>query len=554
MKITWLNLNSSYSHASLALPLLHGACRQARVDAEWSAVSATINDAPATALARLLATDPDIVAATAYLFTVKPLLEILRRLAKLRPKLIVVLGGPEFLGNNESFLRREPAVSAVVRGEGEVVFPQFVEACRQAADWSGITGLCWLDPAGVYHDNGLATLVADLDAAPCVVTDPWFETSKPFIQIETARGCPSGCLYCTSARQLPLRYVALERVRTELSLARQRTVREVRILDRTFNASPTRTAALLNLFCREFPDIRFHLEIHPASLGPGVRQLLAAAGPEQFHLEAGLQTSNPAALACLERSGDADQAWDGLEFLCETPNLPVHVDLLAGLPQVTLNDVFADLERLCRLGPDEIQLETLKILPGTPLAARTSELGIVAAPDPPYEVLQTPTMTFDDLEQARLLSQAVDAFYNAPQLQRAVQTAVAAHPGFWPEFLRWLQPNHNAGGHNAWSLVRRFQVLHDFARQARLSETMAALEYDSIRYGLASRLGLCSVAGWKNAIPATAVQLEGKDGLGRDVKPPRRVWMADIGGHRYWFVFTGDRHRASAIYENSQNI
>ena len=62
---------------------------------------------------------PDIIAATAWLFNKEILLHIICRLKALLPNSKVILGGPEFLGNNKDFLLSTPFVDCVFRGEGE---------------------------------------------------------------------------------------------------------------------------------------------------------------------------------------------------------------------------------------------------------------------------------------------------------------------------------------------------------------------------------------------------------------------------------------------------
>lgn len=52
-------------------------------------------------------------------------------------------------------------------------------------------------------------------------------------------------------------------------------IKNVRVLDRTFNYNNKRAKELLNLFLEFSPDICFHLEIHPALLSEELKKELA---------------------------------------------------------------------------------------------------------------------------------------------------------------------------------------------------------------------------------------------------------------------------------------
>ena len=102
MKILWLDINSSYSHSSVALPAIHA---QVSDRNEWCVVRGTINDSPGSLACAVAEEKPDVIAATFWLFTHQMQIEVLSRAVQLLDKVQVICGGPEFLGNNEDFLR-----------------------------------------------------------------------------------------------------------------------------------------------------------------------------------------------------------------------------------------------------------------------------------------------------------------------------------------------------------------------------------------------------------------------------------------------------------------
>ena len=89
MKILWLDINSSYSHSSVALPAIH-AQLSGREDWEWCVVRGTINDNPGALAAAVAEHEPDVIAATFGVFTHAMQIEVLSRAVQLLEKVKIV--------------------------------------------------------------------------------------------------------------------------------------------------------------------------------------------------------------------------------------------------------------------------------------------------------------------------------------------------------------------------------------------------------------------------------------------------------------------------------
>ena len=435
MKILWLDLNSSYAHASLALPALHAQVMH-DPSLEWGVVSATINENPGMTAGEVVRHAPDIVAATCWLFNHEVLMHVISRVKAMLPRCVVALGGPEFLGPNEDFLRTNRFVDCVFRGEGEETFPQWLARWQQPDDWDAVTGLCFLDAEGHYHDNGLSRVRA-FDKLVNPEQSPFFNWTKPFVQLETTRGCFNTCAFCVSGGEKPVRTLSIEAIRARVRLIHEKGIRNIRVLDRTFNYQSHRAKALFDLF-REFPDMRFHLEIHPALLSEELKRELASMPKGLLHLEAGIQSLHEEVLTVSRRAGKLSDALEGLRYLCSLDNMETHADLIAGLPLYHLSQIFDDVRTLAEYRAGEIQLESLKLLPGTEMRRRAKDLGICYSPLPPYEVLQTREITPDELQTARQLSRLLDGFYNATAWQEVTRRLIVEEPDFLTRFLNHL--------------------------------------------------------------------------------------------------------------------
>ncbi len=543
--LVWLDLNSSYAHSSLALPAIHAQVKGDEGDVTWSKVSATINSNVGSVVAEIVEKKPDILAATAWLFTHEVLLKITSRVKALLPECTIIFGGPEMLGDNGEYLRRYRFVSCVFRGEGEIGFHEWLRVYDRPEDWYSVTGLCWLDAEGVYHDGGLAR-VMEFEQLQVPETSRFFDWSKPFVQLETTRGCFNTCAFCVSGAEKPVRVLSVERIRERLTVIREHGIRDIRLLDRTFNGSSERAIRLLQLF-REFaPAMHFHLEIHPALLSDEVKVLLRELPTGLLHLEAGIQSLREEVLQACRRIGNLQAALDGLRYLAGLPNLVVHADLIAGLPLYTLEQMVADVRVLASFGTGEIQLELLKLLPGTVMREEAESLGIIYSPDVPYEVLCTREMSVEDLRQARLLSRLIDGFYNAAAWQEVVRRLIVHDEHFLPDFLSWLERLELL--EQPLSLEKRGVLLYEFCEDrypAFLTDISVAWIVAGIPFAKEPGKRLKP---WNSEIPGGITVVTG------EYTEVMRVYYFMDGVKEYWFGFDRGKSASKPLFVACRGI
>ena len=542
MKILWIDLNSSYAHSSLALPALHA---QIMTDPsiEWEIVSATINENTGMIVDEIYRHRPDILAATTWLFNHEQLMHVASRVKALLPEACLVLGGPEFLGDNEEFLRKNPFVDCVFRGEGEEVFPQWLTCWNHPEQWHTVPGLCYLTPNKEYKDNGIARVLNFAGLVP-PEQSRFFNWSKPFVQLETTRGCFNTCAFCVSGGEKPVRTLSIESIRERLQLIHAHGIKNVRVLDRTFNYNPRRAKELLRLFLEFHPDIRFHLEIHPALLSEELKEELSLQPKGLLHLEAGIQSLREPVLEKSRRMGKLSDALDGLRFLCALPNMETHADLIAGLPLYHLHEIFEDVRTLAGYAAGEIQLESLKLLPGTEMRRRAEELGIKYSPLPPYEVLQTHEISVSELQTARQLSRLLDGFYNTPAWQTLTRELILNDKQFLHRFLAYLTKANLID--QPMSLEKRGLILYEFCKQNypeyQIQATIAWIEA-----GMSLKKLPAEKVWTKRQIPPATWNIiygEYKESLRLCFLP-----ADEKGEHGYWFGFESEIQKASPVFK-----
>src|SRR5437868_4687056 len=211
-------LNAKYIHAAFGLRYLManlGSLRASACIAEFD-----INQRPVDVAEVLLAREPKIIGFGVYIWNVAETTELIATLKRLRPELIIVLGGPEvsYEWDQQPIVR---LADYVITGEADL---KFAQTCRQLL--SGERPRLKIIPAELPDFNQLVLpydLYDDQDVAHRV------------IYVEASRGCPFTCEFCLSSLDIPVRQVALPVLLEHLQKLMDRGVRQFKFVDRTFN-------------------------------------------------------------------------------------------------------------------------------------------------------------------------------------------------------------------------------------------------------------------------------------------------------------------------------
>ena len=543
MKILWLDINSSYSHSSVALPAIHAQVA-GRDEWEWCVVRGTINDNPGALAAKVAEHKPDIIAATFWLFTHRMQVEVLSRAVQLLDGVKVVCGGPEFLGDNEAFLMANPFVTAVIRGEGESALPEFLSCVHEPSRWKWIEGLCWID-SNEYLDNGTAR-VADFASLKYPEESHFFNWDKPFVQLETTRGCFNTCAFCVSGGDKPVRYQSLEQVRSRLDNICNHGIKDVRVLDRTFNYDIDRACAMLDLFEEYAGEMRFHLEIHPSLLTDSLKERIASLPNGLLHLEAGIQSLDSRVLSDSGRKGSLKSSLDGLRYLCSLDNVQTHADLIAGLPEYSLEMLCRDIRTIVEIGADELQIESLKVLPGTKMRSTAHELGLKYSPLPPYEVLQTTAMSPDELSRAMELSRTIDLYYNCQAWQTVTRGLICSNQEFLPAFMEYLKEMMVLD--SPISLERRGVILYEYCKK-NYPQTVDDVSLAWIQAGLSLKKEPAgNVVKIKHIEAFLNENILSSEPIYGELATTHRYYLFASGHRKILFGYDSENHQPTPVY------
>ncbi len=146
--------------------------------------------------------------------------------------------------------------------------------------------------------------------------------------------------------------------------------------------TPAQLAQLLEAVRRRFrvaPDAEVTMEMNPGTLTPQTLRAFRATGVNRASF--GAQTFDDRELRRLGRTHTADDTRRTHAMLREAGFENVSLDLIAGLPEQTVNAWSRNLDEALALRPEHLSLYLLEVHAGTPLAAQLRE-GRFKAPDP----------------------------------------------------------------------------------------------------------------------------------------------------------------------------
>lgn len=426
MKVLLVAVNAKYIHSNLAVYCLksYAASKGHAVElAEY-----TINQQTGEVLRDLYRQKADVVAFSCYIWNIEFIKGIIKDYKKVCPGSEIWLGGPEVSYRGTEVLKELPEVRGVMVGEGEETFAKLVEVYKTKADndmpWRNIPGIVVRRQDGEILTTEQA-LPLDFSALPfpygngSVTVEgevPLEAFENRIVYYESSRGCPFSCAYCLSSVDKRVRFRDMELVKKELKFFLDRKVPQIKFIDRTFNVSGPRTVELLRFFKDNDNGVtNFHCEIAAELLTEEQIGLLNSLRPGLVQLEIGVQSTNAETLHAVHRKTELALLKEKVAAVRERNNVHIHLDLIAGLPKEDLESFKNSFNEVYRMNPHQLQLGFLKVLSGAPMEQMAKEADIAYQSAPPYEVLSTKWLTFEELILLKKVEEMVEVYYNSGQ-------------------------------------------------------------------------------------------------------------------------------------------
>lgn len=465
-KVILAALNAKYIHSNLALRYL-SRFQNNNQKHHVETMEFTINQRLDFIAEELFRKQPDVVLFSCYIWNVEMLRQLCPILKKIMPDCVIGFGGPEVSYESETFLRENPAVDFVMRGEGELVFTKYLEHldAGNPATLGEIESLTYRQGDEIFSTPQMHPM--DLALLPFPYEDDFSDVQNQIIYYESSRGCPYHCGYCLSSVENGVRFVPLDKVLPDLQKFLDKNVPQVKFIDRTFNCKKSHAMAIWKYLHEHDNGVtNFHFEITADLIDQETIDFLKTVRKGLFQFEIGVQSTNPQTIRAINRNVDFAALSEIVQQIKDGGNIHQHLDLIAGLPHEDYDSFGRSFNDVYALHPEQLQLGFLKVLKGSMLHQKQKEFEIVYHDTAPYEVLTTHELPYADTLRLKYVEEMVETYYNSGRFLNTLAYLVPLYesPFAFFEALSqfWVGENYHYLGLSKMGL---FDVLWRFVEQ-----------------------------------------------------------------------------------------
>ena len=476
MQVVLSAINSKYIHTGLGLRYVG---EYAKVQGhEVTLIEETINTPILAVLEKIMAVPAQVYGFSVHIWNKSFVFKLIRMLRKLRPQAAIVIGGPEVAFDAEKIFAELPQADYIVQGEGELVFSELLQ---YLAGGGAVPKHIAYREGEQVNLNGGITVIDDMSLLPFPYPDlEKMLAEHKIVYYECTRGCPFNCAYCLSGISRSVRKRPLELVLRDLDRFIAAGVPLVKFVDRTYNLDEKYFLPMMEHLAQADTNATFHFEIKADILSEQVMDFLATVPKGRFQLEIGIQSTHQPTLKAINRQDNWEKLSANVKRLLSFGNMHIHVDLIAGLPYEDLPTFAKSFDDVYGLGADMLQLGFLKVLPGTQMRRETEKHDLRYMDEPPYEILATKYMPYEDMLYLKHLDNILDQTANSGGFKYTLRALLRASGmtafAFYRKLTQWwvkagfYPQTHNAKGVAA--ILKQFIEENYADNQAELLEIL----------------------------------------------------------------------------------
>lgn len=464
MKTLLVSVDSKFIHTNLALRYIKNYCRN---EFDITIKEFTINQKLEYIMDEIISEKADLICFSCYIWNIEYINQIIYILKTANPCIKILLGGPEVSYEVEEIMKENNLIDYIIYGEGEISFQKFMRALHENEKLSSVNGLVYREDNQI-HKNPPISLGKDLD----YLISPYKENEKYFDKIiyyESSRGCPFNCSFCMSSIDKTVRYFSIDRVKKDLSMLLKLNARQIKFVDRTFNANYNRAMEIMQFIVdNNKNNMTIHFEITADIINDEFLDFLKLMPTNMFQLEIGVQSINSTTLSEINRKMNLEKLVYVINRIKEHNNMHMHLDLIAGLPYEDYESFKKSFNTIHNLYADKLQLGFLKVLKGTKIYDDILKHEIYYNKKAPYEIIKNKYISYQELLKLKNIEELVDRYYNEKYFDNSLKYLINNFYedlpfNFYEDFSNyWKTNNLYMAMHNRKKL---YDILYKFAEE-----------------------------------------------------------------------------------------
>ncbi len=307
----------------------------------------------------------------------------------------IVLGGAGYSMFPDAILA-DTGADLGIEGEGEVAFLAVIEALEKGGTLDSIPGV-HVKNGGPAEHRGLIRNMADSPLPdPALVLDTSRVQEDTWVPVQTRRGCPLNCSYCSTAsiEGRILRKRDVESVVEWIAKLKGRGARKLYFVDNTFNLPRSYAMELCAAMSRASLDVEWRCILYPWRLDEELTSAMARAGCTEVSL--GAESADNEVLRRMNKRFRREDIAE-TNLLLTKYGIRQMGFLMLGAPGETRGSIERSLAFMDSLSLDSFKVSIgVRIYPGTALADEAREQGIITPGDTLLEPRFYITPTLDE--------------------------------------------------------------------------------------------------------------------------------------------------------------
>lgn len=318
----------------------------------------------------------------------------------------------------------EPKLDFIIRGEPEITLLELVKRVQNGRKVKGLAGLSWHEGGKVVQEKDRSE-ISNLDSLPMPAWEkidvnkyllPF--SNKPFLLVDTGRGCPYNCKFCAAATFYGKRkrYPSAKRIVDEM----ERNLNKFKVKDTLFWAeSFTMNKKLSQEVCllilKRKLSVSWVCNSRADSVDLEQLKLFKKAGC--WMIGFGVESGDNQILKEMGKNLNVEQIRKAV-LMSKEAGLEVTGHMILGYPGETRETIKKTIDLACELPFDFVQFYACVPFPGSELYQEAKKKGYLARAtwsefEQNFSVMELPGLSGRELEKMR--GQAYKKFYLRPK-------------------------------------------------------------------------------------------------------------------------------------------